>query len=232
MRFVIASIVLVASLLGGASEAGAATPRASGPTQIITVTSKGYSTTYATLKAWELRDGQWVQVMTFDARIGSSGFSQMPVGERRQHSGTSPVGDFPIGTGFGLKPNPGTAMPWRLIQPDDYWVYDPKDPGTYNQWIHGRLPSAKWRDTSRFSEHLITYRKTYQYAFVIGFNLQRDTRMGGGIFLHVNGAGATAGCVSISKSGMKKIAQWLRPSGDPHIVMGPAKKVRQLIGIA
>lgn len=236
MRWILVAAFAVGSLVIPSTHAGAQTPRSSGPTQVITVSAKGPSTTYAKLTAWERVNGQWSAVMAFPARIGGSGFSTMGIGQRRQHSGTTPVGAYSVGTGFGRKPNPGTAMPWRQVDGDDYWVYDPKDPSTYNQLVSQRGPGAKWRPTSRWSERLASY-KTYSFAFVIGFNLPgvagpANTRMGGGIFLHVNGAGATAGCVSISKSGMKSIARWLRPSASPQIVMGPRKTVRTLTPFA
>ena len=55
-----------------------------------------------------------------------------------------------------------------------------------------------------------------------------NTRKGGGIFLHVNGDGATAGCVSVSRPMMARLLRWLDPAREPRIVMGPAARVPPL----
>ena len=72
-----------------------------------------------------------------------------------------------------------------------------------------RVQHAKWRP--EWAERLKSYRSQYRYAVVLDYNLPSgiswrngervatdtaDTTQGGGIFLHVNGSGATAGCVS------------------------------------
>ncbi len=66
---------------------------------------------------------------------------------------------------------------------------------------------------------------------VIGFNTGTtkvrppDRPSGSGIFLHVNGSGHTAGCVSISQVEMRKLLTWLNPGSHPHIVIGNAKSI-------
>lgn len=45
---------------------------------------------------------------------------------------------------------------------------------------------------------------------------------GAGIFLHVNGRGATAGCVSVPADAMDRILAWADPARDPHIAIGTA----------
>ena len=47
------------------------------------------------------------------------------------------------------------------------------------------------------SERLRDYPRQYEYSIVTSYNYSRQVRhRGAGIFLHVNGRGATAGCVS------------------------------------
>ncbi|WP_129307230.1 hypothetical protein [Streptomyces sp. L2] len=43
---------------------------------------------------------------------------------------------------------------------------------------------------------------------------------GAGIFLHVNGSGATAGCVSVPRATMGRIMGWITPSAHPRIAIG------------
>ena len=70
------------------------------------------------------------------------------------------------------------------------------------------------------SEHLITHTVPYQYAVVINYNMAPAVRYrGAGIFLHVNGAGSTAGCVSVPLATMVAILRWLNPAAHPRIAI-------------
>ena len=71
------------------------------------------------------------------------------------------------------------------------------------------------------SERLAKYPVQYGRALVIGFNYRHPVRgRGAGIFLHVNGKGATAGCVSVPAGAMARILAWVRPARNPHIAIG------------
>lgn len=211
-------------------------------TQVITVSASGYGTSYATLTAWQKDADGWHRVDgPWAARIGANGFSSLGVGKRRQGTNTTPVGIFDIGQGFGVAANPGTAMPWIQVDTDDWWPYDPQDPRTYNLLQTSRPKAARWR-AGGWSEHLATHEE-YAYAFVVNFNLPAgsrmadglrvtdtaaDTRAGGGIFLHVDHAGPTAGCISVSRANMVTLSRWLRPDAHPLIAMGPANVLTTL----
>jgi L,D-peptidoglycan transpeptidase YkuD (ErfK/YbiS/YcfS/YnhG family) len=43
---------------------------------------------------------------------------------------------------------------------------------------------------------------------------------GSAIFLHVNGRGATAGCVSLPEARLVRLLRWLRPESAPLIRLG------------
>ena len=59
------------------------------------------------------------------------------------------------------------------------------------------------------------------HALVVGFNYDRPVRgRGAGIFLHVHGRGATAGCVSVPADAMRRILRWADPGARPHIAIG------------
>jgi hypothetical protein len=73
----------------------------------------------------------------------------------------------------------------------------------------------------RGSEHLINYPVQYAKALVINFNRWPATPgRGAGIFLHVNGSGATVGCVSVPRATMDRIMGWITPSAHPRIAIG------------
>jgi hypothetical protein len=70
---------------------------------------------------------------------------------------------------------------------------------------------------------VLAIRAQYAYGMVIGFNYERPVPgRGAGIFLHVNGRGATAGCVSVPEASMRRILQWADPSRKPHLAIGTA----------
>jgi L,D-peptidoglycan transpeptidase YkuD (ErfK/YbiS/YcfS/YnhG family) len=187
----------------------------------LVVAATRYGTSYATATAWQ-RDasGGWqVAYGPVPARLGWNGFAE----NRVRNSGTTPVGVFSLGTAFGPGGNPGTSLPWRQFDADDWWVYDPADPPTFNTWQRGRAPDALWSVAE--AERLVDYGTQYAYAAVINFNIPVvSTRSGGGIFLHVNGSGATAGCVSLRAADMLNVLRWL--DGSARVAMGPVAALR------
>ena len=152
----------------------------------------------------------------------------------------------PPGSAFGSRPDPGTRLAdYRRFDGDDYWVYDPRDPRTYNVLQPQRSAHADWR--RGWAERLAGVRgdREYAYGVVVGFNLPSrvrwserldqyvardpaDTRRGGGIFLHVNGAGATAGCVSVTKPRMRRLLRFLDAGTAPRVVIGPRRAITRM----
>jgi L,D-peptidoglycan transpeptidase YkuD (ErfK/YbiS/YcfS/YnhG family) len=187
-------------------------------TQVITVQSRG---SYATVLAWQHRSDGWHQVLaTTAARVGPNGV--VPGAARRQGSGTTPGGTYTLTQAFGIRPNPGARLPYHQVTNDDWWVEDNLS-AYYNQMrgasqggFRTNLPSSDINS----SEHLVDYAVPYQYAVVIDFNRWPAVRYrGAGIFLHVNGTGATAGCVSVPLTTMVSILRWLDPAQHPRIAI-------------
>ncbi|MCL8015633.1 L,D-transpeptidase [Streptomyces sp. AS02] len=185
-------------------------------TQLITVKASG---SYATVTAWAKGSSGWkAQFSTGAGRVGSNGVTDGAT--RRQSTYTSPSGTYTITEGFGHVAG-GTAMPYRVVTDDDWWVQDPESK-FYNS-MHGEagadFPLTESGD--RGSEHLINYPTQYAKALVIDFNRWPATPgRGAGIFLHVNGSGATAGCVSVPRATMDRIMSWITPSAHPRIAIG------------
>jgi L,D-peptidoglycan transpeptidase YkuD (ErfK/YbiS/YcfS/YnhG family) len=203
--------------------------------QVVIVTAATWTSTRGRLQLWQRDDyGTWTQVMApVPARLGWSGFVKGQL--RRQGSGKTPAGTFRLLRGFGLVDPGRTALPYRVVDGNDWWPYDPHDRATYNVMQWRRPSSARWRTS--WAEDLDAYRPEYRYAVVLDYNLPTgvtrtrsgervatkpaDTALGGGIFLHVNGDGPTAGCVSVSAPDMRRIVRWLDPAAGPVIAMGP-----------
>jgi L,D-peptidoglycan transpeptidase YkuD (ErfK/YbiS/YcfS/YnhG family) len=206
--------------------------------QVVVVTAKTWKTSYAKLRTYSKDSSGWHrQFKKKDARLGTYGFAHF--GERRQDSGETPAGTYGLPRAFGAAPDPGTTLPYRQFDSNDWWPYDPRDPRTYNvEQYQGRSAATQWRKS--WAEHLSHFQDQYEYAVVLNYNLpsglytsgdQRfasnpaNTAAGGGIFLHVNGPGSTAGCVSVGRKAMRKILRWLDPTKHPVIVMAPTKAI-------
>lgn len=190
-------------------------------TQVITVNrSHG---TYADIALWHLADTGWVRVLhSGDARIGYAGL--VAGDQRRRGSGTTPLGTYPLRSSFGSgPPRAGWSLPYRRFTSNDYWVEDPASP-YFNQMRDRRLGGFRWRlpvQAPNGSERLADYPTQYAMAVVIGFNdVDPLPRLGGGIFLHVNGRGATAGCVSAPRWFVAAVMADLEPAADPVIAIG------------
>jgi L,D-peptidoglycan transpeptidase YkuD (ErfK/YbiS/YcfS/YnhG family) len=127
-------------------------------------------------------------------------------------------------------------MPYKRADSNDYWVGDNKDAKTYNMFQPSASSKRTWRKGE--AERLAAYPKQYEYAAVIDFNRPAaktvkwdaargqyvtskpaNTKRGSAIFLHINGAGSTAGCVSLRRADLLKVLKWLDPAQRPRIVM-------------
>lgn len=186
-----------------------------GGTQLITAEAAGTRATTGTLTWWDRRGGRWVRAGSAPARFGAKGLAEGA--RRRQGTDTTPTGLYRLPYAFGVERAPaGTAYPYARVTDRSWWCQDNAS-RAYNRWVEG-LP-GDCRATE--AEHLVAYRTQYAYALVIGFNYDRPVRgRGAGIFLHVNGRGATAGCVSVPEDAMRRVLAWAEPARRPHIAVG------------
>ncbi|NGO08171.1 L,D-transpeptidase family protein [Streptomyces sp. HC44] len=186
-----------------------------GGSQLITARAARTSSTTGTVTWWDRRDGRWVKAGSAPARFGAKGLVEG--GSRRQGTNTTPTGLYDLPYAFGIEPAPKeTTATYRRVRQNSWWCQD-NDSRSYNRWAEPRPADCRAAE----SEHLISYGKQYAYALVIGFNYERPVRgRGAGIFLHVNGRGATAGCVSVPRDAMRRILNWADPARGPHIAIG------------
>lgn len=211
--------------------------------QLVVVTGDAKDSSHGTLRAFELgADDTWRE--QFPAMAARNGWGGWAAASRRlQGDGTSPQGTFTLTTAFGLCPDPGTKLPYRQVDDNDRWVGDQRDAKTYNLFQHPVSPAGRtWR--LGHAERLGDYPIQYEHATVIDFNRPApatvtfdeirhqyvtsrptDVRRGCAIFLHVNGAGATAGCISLGRADLLAILRWLDPSLRPRIVMAPLAEI-------
>lgn len=186
-----------------------------GGTQLITAVAPGPGSTTGTVTWWDREDGRWVAAGSAPARFGANGLVEGTV--RRQGTNTTPTGLYGMPYAFGIEAAPrGTAYTYRPVRRDSWWCQDGGS-RSYNRWTEPRAADCRAAEAERLTD----YRAQYAHALVIGFNYHRPVRgRGAGIFLHVNGRGATAGCVSVPRTAMRKILRWADPARDPHIAIG------------
>lgn len=216
-----ALVLAVVGTLGAAPGASRPLPDrmadTGGGSQLITAKAARTGSTTGTVTWWDRRGGRWVKSGSAAARFGAKGLAEG--GSRKQGTNTTPTGLFRLPYAFGIKAAPtGTGYPYRRVTKNSWWCQD-NDSRSYNRWTQPRPADCRAAE----SEHLITYDAQYAHALVIGFNYDRPVRgRGAGIFLHVNGRGATAGCVSVPGGAMRRILRWAEPDRRPHMAIGTA----------
>lgn len=219
--------ITVLGLLPGPAEAtptvrlgGVTVQLRPGSTQVVTANrTRGF---HARVTLWTLDHGRWSKRLTTrDGRIGYGGLSRPT--QRRQGDGTTPTGTFDLTFAFGTHARrAGWRMPYHRIRPGDYWVGDNASP--YYNTLRARAAGGfRWwlpQSDDNASERLVDYRSQYEYSFATSFNADQVRHRGFAIFLHVNGHGATAGCVSGPRSFLQRLYRRLAPQRRPVIAIG------------
>jgi L,D-peptidoglycan transpeptidase YkuD (ErfK/YbiS/YcfS/YnhG family) len=215
------AVLLVPGAVPAASAAGPPLPArmadTGGGTQLITAVAAESGATTGTVTWWQRRGGRWVRAGSAPARFGAKGLVEGTT--RTQGTSTTPTGLYDLPFAFGTEPAPpGTRSPYRLVRGTSWWCEDTRS-RSYNRWTDPLPADCRAAE----SERLAHYRTQYAHALVVGFNYHRPVRgRGAGIFLHVNGRGATAGCVSVPREAMRRILGWVRPASAPHLAIGTA----------
>jgi L,D-peptidoglycan transpeptidase YkuD (ErfK/YbiS/YcfS/YnhG family) len=229
LRFLVAMVLAATTLLVPATADAA--PRhirldgvgvtlRDGTRQVVTVNrTSGH---HARVTLWGLSAGHWrKRVQSTDGRIGYGGL--VAATRRKQSTGTTPLGTFALPWAFGMHaPDASWALPYRRVRRGDFWVQDNRSP-YYNRYRNQSQGGFRWwlkPSSADASERLGEYREQYEWSIVIDFNRGQVRHRGSGIFLHVNGAGATAGCVSAPRWFIKELMGRLDPDRRPLIAIG------------
>jgi L,D-peptidoglycan transpeptidase YkuD (ErfK/YbiS/YcfS/YnhG family) len=230
-RSVITAAALLATMVVGllpATSEAASTVRLDGVTvrlrpgtsQVVTAhRTGGY---HARVSLWVLDHGHWAKRLSSpDGRIGYGGLSRPA--RRHQGDGTTPTGTFDLTFAFGThQRRPGWRMGYHRIRTGDFWVGDNAS-RYYNTLRTKAAGGFRWwlpQSDDNASERLMSYRSQYEYAFATSFNAGQVRHRGFAIFLHVNGRGATAGCVSAPRSFLQVLYRRLTPQHHPVIAIG------------
>lgn len=179
--------------------------------QLITVTARSYTSTFATLRVYRLSGGKWVEVFgPWTARVGYNGVARP--GRKREGDGKTPSGTYRFTFFFGVQRNPGFSFGFRHAFTYDYWDDDPSSP-LYNEWIDTRTTNPGKNPEPMHNV------PAYDYAAVIGYNNARIPGRGSAVFLHVGTGGPTGGCVSLPRAELIRVLLWLKPADNPRITI-------------
>ncbi|MDZ5621178.1 hypothetical protein SFC88_10090 [Nocardioides sp. HM23] len=192
----------------------------SGTRQVVTVNRRGGH--HARVSFWVPRGETWRRVLTAaDGRIGYGGL--VAPHRRRQGTGTTPLGTYGLISAFGMhEERERWQLRYREVRRGDYWVQDNRS-AFYNRYRNKRQGGFRWwlpASDANSSERLLDYRRQYEWSIVMDFNWDQVRRRGSGIFLHVNGSGATAGCVSAPRGFIRRLMFRLDPERVPVIAVG------------
>lgn len=179
--------------------------------QVVIVHGVSYSTTYATVEAYQKVNGVWRPAFpAIAARIGQRGFTDSPT----EGVPATPTGVYPFGaTIYGNSPDPGLHYPYHRLVTGDYWDENVTSP-TYNTFVHGADPGGA-------SEPLWESPTAYSYFAFIAYNVPAVPGKGSGMFVHQSLGKYTAGCVALPRDDLLRVLRWLNPAADPRIVMAP-----------
>ena len=168
---------------------------------------------------WRKKDGRWTNVArTTSGRTGYGGLVAKE--DRKQGTGTTPLGTYRL---LSIVRHPRPRRQLGDVPPQDplgrlLGAGQPLRATTTATATRARAGSAGGCRASdpNSSERLTDYPKQYEFSIVTGFNYGAQVRhRGSGIFLHVNGTGATAGCVSAPRAFIVKLMNRLEPALRP-----------------
>ena len=191
-----------------------------GTRQVVTVNrTSGY---HARVTLWAKQGGKWVQrFQTTNGRIGYSGLVRPR--KRVQGSGKTPLGTHRLPWAFGMNAQDDRWDPsYRRVRNGDYWVLDNQS-AYYNRYRNkspGRVPLAAAVQRPGLLRAAQGLQVAVRVRVRTSFNAKQVRHRGGAIFLHVNGSGATAGCVSAPRGFMRRLMVKLHQEYVPLIAIG------------
>lgn len=192
-----------------------------GAKRVLLTYAADYGQSYAAVVYCLRVAGTYVIDWRTDGRVGASGFKPPGVASGPTRNNFSPTGSYSVTEAFGLG-NPGTALPYRLLNPNSRWGGNPWT-DTYNKYFE----STSWVGWDENMWYFATGRShDYRQGAVINYNRPPDSQIvqdaGFAIFLHEHKV-ATAGCISLDDWAVE---DYLRKSvpGD-RIIMGVARDI-------
>ncbi len=171
--------------------------------QVVLASGTGKDSSDSSVTLWSRTpDGRWRAGETWAAHNGYAGWTaDHSSGDLR-----SPIGVFTLSDAGGLKPDPGSHLPYHQ---DRGFVA----PGT---GFSGEPLAGAFDYVVAIDYNRVTGDSPLDPREPLG------TDKGGGIWLHVDHGGPTHACVSLSQDHMIELLKTLDPAAHPVIAMGDA----------
>lgn len=129
-----------------------------------------------------------------DVFVGKNGINKTGEGDAK-----TPTGTLRPLSAFGIKPNPGTKMPYKDITPSTFACDE--DCEYYNTIIDTAVVHHPCK-----GEEMYSYQPQYNYGIETDFNKECVYPKGSAIFVHVKGTkGYTGGCIAFDEDKMIEI---------------------------
>ncbi len=190
--------------------------------QILLCYNKDSKKNEASLVGFERKNDSWVIVFPeVEVNIGTKGFAEFQ--KKIEGDMKIPTGVFPIGYAFGYKRDIVSKMPFIVLTNNHIWITDPESP-KYNQIITDQPQTPKY-------EKMIEPNRLNKYGIIINYNMNPVQKgKGSAITIHIQRRKkfATAGCISLDESNIKKLIEWIDPTKKPIIAMGTINDLKYL----
>ena len=202
-------------------------------TQAIVGTTKGWNSSYLTLKRYQKNSkGVWYAVDdAWSGRLGANGMAwgrglhPIPAGTRMKKEGDrrAPAGVFHLGGAWGYRadtkhhPN----LSYSRITSRDLWIEN-SNSKNYNKHIRlDREPSDTWEKKAQMRQG------DHAHSLKLFIKHNATTPIpgdGSAIFFHIwrgGGSKATFGCTTMAESQLKSLIQWVDPKKNPVYILLP-----------
>lgn len=145
-------------------------------------------------------DGSWTEEFYVPGFCGAGGMAA----DKREGDRRTPVGTYGFIQAFGILEDPGSILPYKVLDEYDYWV-DDSSSEYYNQMVSAKTIPITWRS----AEHLIKVNPCYNYSIALDYNSACVPGKGSAIFLHGLHPVKTwtEGCIAIPEENMRTLVQ-------------------------
>jgi L,D-peptidoglycan transpeptidase YkuD (ErfK/YbiS/YcfS/YnhG family) len=203
--------------------------------QALVVTNTKWEENSGILRRFEKVQGDWKAIGNdVPVMLGRNGLAWgkgLHIGQKdsfykQEGDGKAPAGIFKLGTSFGYADQAleGQDYPYQQATVRDYFVDDVTSTD-YNRWItipesQENTPKAHWKSFEKMRRD----DALYELGLVIEHNSNPvEAKAGSAIFMHVwkDSQTDTSGCVSMEKSNLTGILQWLDAEKQPLFIMAP-----------
>lgn len=170
--------------------------------QVIVVVGSGKDSSHVQVSYFKKDESDgWKQEFSVPGYCGYNGMAE----DKREGDRRTPTGTYSFISAFGIYEDPGSILPYKLLDQYDYWV-DDGNSSHYNQMVSTKTTKVDWDS----AEHLIGVAPQYHYSLALDYNTaERTPGKGSAIFLHGYHTWKTwtEGCIAIPEENVKQLVR-------------------------